>query len=69
MTAKLPLGFDHTRYVPLVLTRQGEMAALGLVDGQVKDEMTPVLVAHPVSTDFDTGAPKTTVQEHVAGLV
>lgn len=69
MTAYLPLAFDHTRYVPLVLTRQGEMAALTLLDGQVKDEMTPVLVAHPVSTDLDTGSPKTTAQDHVVGLV
>ncbi len=68
MTAYLPLAFDHSRYVPLVLTRQGELAALELLDSRVKDEMTPVLLAHPVPADA-SGMPHTTVQGHVEELL
>jgi len=69
VTAHLPLGFDHTRYVPVVLTRQGEMLALRLLDPTVKEATTPLFVVHPVPLDVDTGLPSCTPQRHVERLV
>ncbi len=69
MPAYLPLGFEEDRYVPILLTRQGEMLALRDLDPDVKDAMTPMFVAHPVPSVGETGRPRCTEQEHVVGLV
>lgn len=61
----LPGPFGRDRYVPVLLTRQGERLALRVLASEVKDRCTPVFVLHPVPNDLDSGGPKTTVDAHV----
>jgi hypothetical protein len=63
--ALLPAAFDHSHYVPVVLTRQGERLALRVLDPRIKDHCTPLFAVHPVPKDLDTGGPQISVDEHV----
>ncbi len=61
----LPAGFAHDRYVPILLTRQGERLALRTLAPEIKDQCTPLFVVHPVPRDLDTGGPQSSVDEHI----
>lgn len=63
-----PAGFDHSHYVPILLTRQGERLALEGLPQEVKDRLTPLFVVHPVPNDLETGSPKGSVEEHLGKL-
>jgi len=60
--------FGHERYVPVVLTRQGERLALREVPKDVKVQLTPLFAIHPVSRDLDTGEPALSVDKHLRQL-
>lgn len=61
----LPDAFDHRRYVPVILTRQGERHALRVLSPAVREAMTPLFVVHPVELDLGTREPKKTVEDHL----
>ena len=61
-------AFDHRRYVPVLLTRQGERHALRVVPDGVKDVMTPLFVVHPVARDLETKAAVISVESHLSKL-
>lgn len=60
--------FDHRRYVPVLLTRQGERLALRELDPTARKAATPLFVVHPIPTVPDTGLPASTLEEHVVKL-
>ena len=64
----IPDTFDHRRYVPILLTRQGERLALRELDPQSRSAMVPLFVVHPIDNDPDTGLPRRPVDEHLAKL-
>jgi len=61
-------AFDHDRYVPVLLTRQGERHALRELSDVARNRMTPLFVVHPIDRDNDTGRPVRTVAEHLEKL-
>lgn len=65
----LPAEFDHSRYVPAILTRKGEQLALRDTDASVKQAMTPLFVAHPIDREPGTGIPKRSVDDHITKLL
>ena len=54
-------------YVPILLTRMGELSALKDLSDDVKARFTPLLTVQPISPDYDNGTSKS-VDEHVNGL-
>ena len=60
--------FDHRRYVPVLLTRQGERLALRELDAGAKSSATPLFVVHPIQNDPNTGAPIRSVGQHIEQL-
>jgi hypothetical protein len=63
-----PLPFDRTRYVPVILTRQGERLALRELRDPARDAMTPIFVAHPIANEPGTNAPVRSVADHLDRL-
>lgn len=64
----IPAPFDHRRYVPILLTRQGERHALREISAAVRSALRPLFVIHPVATDPATGAFKVSVEQHLDKL-
>lgn len=64
----LPLPFDRTRYVPALLTRQGERHALRELDDATRRAMTPLFIAHPIDFEPGTDTPVRSVAAHLEGL-
>jgi hypothetical protein len=64
----LPGPFDHRRYVPVILTRQGERLALRELSQPIKAAITPLFVVHPIDLDAETRVPKRTVEVHLSKL-
>lgn len=56
-----------TNYVPILLTKMGELSALGDLGDEVKRNFTPLLTIHPIPYDYDNDSAKT-ADQHVAGL-
>jgi hypothetical protein len=56
-----------TPYVPILLTKKGELSALGDLGEDVKRRFTPLFAVHPIPYDFDKGSSKT-ADQHVVGL-
>lgn len=67
-TPTVPPPFDHRRYVPVILTRQGERLALRELDRDVRAGMTPLFVIHPIDVNPDTGLPRRSVEDHLGKL-
>jgi hypothetical protein len=63
-----PGEFDHRRYVPILLTRQGERLALRELLPAARSGLTPLFVVHPVPKDPATNIAKTSVEEHLRKL-
>lgn len=64
----IPAPFDHRRYVPILLTRQGERHALRVLRPQVRTALHPLFVVHPVAKDPRTGIAKASVEAHLDKL-
>lgn len=64
----VPGPFDHRRYVPILLTRQGERHALRVISPTVRAALRPLFVVHPVATDPRTGLPKMSVEQHITKI-
>jgi hypothetical protein len=60
--------FGPERYVPVILTKQGERTALSNSPSHVTRRLTPLFVVPPVEWDYDNEAPKKTQAEHVSQL-
>lgn len=60
--------FAQERYVPILWTRRGERTALTNLAPAAKAAITPLFVAPPIEIDFDTEAPKKTVDGHLSTL-
>jgi len=60
--------FDHRRYVPVLLTRQGERLALRELDSATRSGATPLFVVHPIQSDPETGLPVRSAEQHVVKL-
>lgn len=63
-----PAAFDEHRYVPILLTRQGERLALREIAANIRAAMTPLFVVHPVARDPQTNAKKVTEEVHLTKL-
>lgn len=61
-------GFDHTQYVPIILTKRGERAALSALPAEVSQLITPLFVVPPVDWDFENESPKKSLAEHLAPI-
>jgi hypothetical protein len=57
--------FDHRRYVPVLLTRQGERLAMRELAPDIKVATTPLFAVHPIEVDPDSRQPKRSVQDHL----
>jgi Beta protein len=55
--ALLPPPFGSDRYVPAVLTRQGERLAVRELPEEVRRGMTPLFVVHPIDNKPGTDEP------------
>ena len=60
--------FQAERYVPVVLTKQGERTALSNLPGHVTARLTPLFVVPPIEWDYENEAPKKTQAEHLTQL-
>lgn len=57
-----------TTYVPILLTKRGELAAVADLPPDLRPKIMPVFVVHPIDIDFETDSPSKSVAEHVRGL-
>lgn len=64
----VPQPFERPKYVPIILTRQGERLALRELDQEIREALVPLFVAHPVDRDLDDGTPKRSVEDHLGKL-
>jgi hypothetical protein len=55
-------------YVPILLTKRGELAAVADLPPELRPRIAPMFVVHPVDMNFETDSPSKTVAEHVRGL-
>lgn len=69
MPERGPIAFDEDRYVPILLTRQGERHALRVIAADARSSMTPIFVVHPINKDPQTGVDKTDPESHLNKLV
>jgi hypothetical protein len=53
-------------HVPVLKWRTGEYQALLRLKESAKDRIVPLLIIPPIEFDFETWAPKHTIQDHVA---
>lgn len=60
--------FDHRIYVPILLTKRGERSALADIPDGVRRSIRPLFVVPEPDWDYDTGAPKKSVEDHIAAL-
>lgn len=58
----------YPNYVPVLVTKRGELGAVEDLEEARKDTLTPLFVAHPVEWNYEIDAPAKTVAEHVADL-
>jgi hypothetical protein len=63
-----PPHMTSTSYVPILLTKRGELSAATDLPTRVRLELTPLFVVHPIETDFDTHTPSRSAADHVRGL-
>lgn len=56
-----------THYVPILLTKKGELSALGDLSDEVKRAFTPLFAIQPIPYDFENDTSKT-ADQHVVGL-
>ncbi|SLE92580.1 Uncharacterised protein [Mycobacteroides abscessus subsp. bolletii] len=68
-TGRFPAPFDEQRYVPILLTRQGERHALRVTDGDVRNNMTPLFVVHPINRDPTTNVLISDPESHAEKLI
>lgn len=54
-------------YVPILLTKQGELSGLGDLDAEAKRKFSPLFAVHPIQYDYERDTKKT-ADQHVAGL-
>lgn len=66
--ALLPPPFGSDRYVPAVLTRQGERLAVRELPEEVRRGMTPLFVVHPIDNKPGTDEPVRTTTTHLSKL-
>lgn len=59
--------FDHTHYVPILITKRGERRALADTAAGVKARLTPLFAIAPVAWDYEQEQPAKTVDQHVRG--
>lgn len=55
-------------YVPILKGREGEYAALEVLNSSTKDSVIPLIEVPPVPYDFVTEAPAKSIDEHVGGV-
>ena len=67
LEALMPLG--DCSYVPALRWRMAEYQALHRLDEAIKRRIVPLITIPPVEFDFEIGAPKKTVHEHVHPFV
>lgn len=60
--------FDHRRYVPVLLTRQGERLAVRELAAGTRSGATPLFVVHPIQNSRETGLPVWSVEQHLVKL-
>ena len=60
--------FSADRYVPVLLAKRGERTAIQQLPSEVKERITPLLVAPPIDWDYDNGSPSKTVDQHLQDL-
>lgn len=58
----------HPNYVPVLLTKRGELGAVEDLGEDLKNTLTPLFVAHPVEWNYEIDAPAKSVAEHAADL-
>ncbi|MGW4589505.1 beta family protein [Amycolatopsis thermoflava] len=58
----------RAHYVPILVTKRGELGAIDDLPAETKDKFTPLFVAHPVDWNYETDAPAKSVVDHVRGL-
>jgi hypothetical protein len=66
--ALVPPPFGGDRYVPAILTRQGERLAIQELSEDVRDAMTPLFVVHPVDFEPGTTVPVRSREAHLSKL-
>lgn len=59
--------FDDKHYVPILLTRMGELEAVGNATG-LGEHFTPLFVAAPAPWNFEEDVPEKSEEEHLARL-
>lgn len=64
----LPQPFGTERYVPALLTRQGERLAMRELSEYVRDRLTPLFVVHPIDVRPGTDEPVRSVTTHLVNL-
>jgi hypothetical protein len=64
----VPAPFDRRRYVPAILTRQGELHAIRELYSPDRGAMTPIFIAHPIANEPGTDAPMRSVGDHLERL-
>jgi len=57
-----------SHYVPILLTKAGELQALRSVPGQARDRFTPLFAVPHVAWDYDADDWKESLDEHLGGL-
>jgi len=59
---------ERASYLPILLTKRGELSALADLTPETKVMLTPLFVVHPIDWDWETGAPSKSPTDHVSGL-
>ena len=64
----VPPPFGSDRYVPAILTRQGERLAMRELYDETRRGMTPLFVVHPIDNKPGTDVPVRSVTSHLSRL-
>ncbi len=59
---------ERASYVPILLTKRGELSALADLTPETKVMLTPLFVVHPIDWNWETKAPSKSPADHVSGL-
>lgn len=59
---------EHSRYVPVLMTKHAECVALHDVSWMAKQRITPLFVVAPIAWSFDLDGPAMSIGDHLAPL-